>query len=239
MSTTTLAKPDRYDAVLERIQKIHEPHARHKHPLWQGLMQGKFERPQVAEFLRQASIIPLYNHLYHGPLYVICPDPEWRAMIAEVVYEEGTGRMHADGTPHWKLRLRLGRAFGISDEEMWNVDFCPEALAWRAFFREICSRNFLDGVSAHMLGAEAQVPGAAGSVAEGLQAKFKLSDEDIAFYTVHDHADEEHSGIGRKLLTRFATTDEDLERVVKAVSDVVHVSTVLYDGIYSCVKRAV
>jgi len=191
MSTATLARPDQYDAVLDRIQKIHEPYARHKHPLWRGLMDGKFERAQVAEFLRQASIIPLYNHLYHGPLYVICPDPEWRTMIAEVVYEEGTGRMHADGILHWKLWLRLGRAFGISDEDMWSVDLCPEALAWRTFFHEICSRNFLEGVSAHMLGAEAQVPGAAGSVAEGLQAKFKLSDADIAFYTVHDHADEE------------------------------------------------
>ena len=238
MSTATLARPDQYDAVLDRIQKIHEPYARHKHPLWRGLMDGKFERAQVAEFLRQASIIPLYNHLYHGPLYVICPDPEWRTMIAEVVYEEGTGRMHADGIPHWKLWLRLGRAFGISDEEMWNVDFCPEALAWRTFFHEICSRNFLEGVSAHMLGAEAQVPGAAGSVAEGLQAKFKLSDADIAFYTVHDHADEEHSGIGKKLLTRFARTEDDLNRVIKAVTDMVRVSAVLYDGIYKCVQRA-
>ncbi len=238
MNTATQTKPDRYDAVLARIQKIHEPYSRYQHPLWRGLMDGKFEEAQVAEFLKQASIIPLYNHLYHGPLYVICPDPEWRTMIAEVVYEEGTGRIHADGVPHWKLWLRLGNAFGVSDAAMWNVDFCPEAIAWRTFFREICSRTFLEGVSAHMLGAEAQVPGASGSVAEGLKAKFKLSDEAIAFYTVHDHADEEHSGIGRKLLAHFAKTDDDVERVVRAVSDTLRVSAMLYDGIYECVKRA-
>lgn len=231
-------EPDRHQAVLDRIQQIHVPYARHKHPLWRGLMDGAFSKRQVAEHIRQFSIIPLYNHLYHGPLYMICPDPEWREMIAEVVYEEGTGRMHAEGIPHWKLYIRLGEAFGITPQEMWNVDFCPEALAFRAFFHHICSHDFLEGVSAHMLGSEAQVPGASGSVAAGLQKKFALTDAQIAFYTVHDHADEEHSGVGVKLLSRFARTEADCERVVRAVSEMVRVSQVLYDGIYECVKRA-
>lgn len=134
MTATATMGPESYDSVLARIQRIHEPYARHKHPLWHGLTEGEFDRRQVAEFLKQASIIPLYNHLYHGPLYVVCPDPEWRAMIAEVVYEEGTGRIHADGVPHWKLWLRLGNAFGVSDSEMWSTEFCPEATAYRAFF---------------------------------------------------------------------------------------------------------
>lgn len=71
----------------------------------------------MREFLKQASIIPLYNHLY-----VNCPDPEWREPIAEVVYEEGTGRIYAGGIPHWKLWLRLGNAFGIGDREMWATE---------------------------------------------------------------------------------------------------------------------
>lgn len=239
MSTAKSAgTADRHGQILEQIQKIHEPYARHKHPLWAGLMQGKFERPQVRVFLKQASIIPLYNHLYHGPLYVNCPDPDWREMIAEVVYEEGTGKLFASGIPHWKLWLRLGNAFDIGDQEMWKTEFCPEAIAWRSFFHDICNGDFLTGVSAHMLGAEAQVPGAAGSVADGLKKKFNLSDHDLAFYIVHDHADSEHSDIGRKLLTRFAKTDEDYERVLRAVRQMVEVSKVLYDGIHECVKRA-
>src|SRR5205085_1123507 len=78
------AQEARYRSVLERIARMHEPYARHRHPLWHGLMHGGFSKAQVAEWLRQFSIIPLYNHLYHGPLYVICPDPAWREMIAEV-----------------------------------------------------------------------------------------------------------------------------------------------------------
>ena len=55
-----------------------------------------------------------------------------------------------------------------------------------------------------MLAGEAQVPGASGSVAGGLKKKFNLTDADIAFYTVHDHADGEHSDAGREMLSRFA-----------------------------------
>ena len=74
------ADDKRINAVLERIAKIHEPYSRYKHPLWAGLMEGRFEKPQVKEFIRQAGNIPLFNHLYHGPLYVKCPDPQWREM---------------------------------------------------------------------------------------------------------------------------------------------------------------
>jgi hypothetical protein len=70
MGGTTGADDKRINAVLERLAKIHEPYSRYKHPLWSGLMEGRFERPQVKEFIRQAGIIPLFNHLYHGPLYV-------------------------------------------------------------------------------------------------------------------------------------------------------------------------
>jgi pyrroloquinoline quinone (PQQ) biosynthesis protein C len=140
--------------------------------------------------------------------------------------------------PHWKLWLRLGNAFGIADDEMWATDFCPEALAYRAFFHGICSGDFLEGVAAHMLGSEAQVPGAVGSVSEGLRRKFDLTDHDLAFYIVHDHADSEHSDVGRKLLGSFAHTDQDFERVVTAVTQMVQVTQVLFDGIYARVRDA-
>lgn len=237
MSTTSVSA-ESVQAALDRIAKIQLQYSRYKHPLWKGLMDGHFEHHQVREFLRQASIIPLYNHLYHGPLYVICPDPEWRELIAEVVYEEGTGRLFADGQPHWKLWLRLGNVFGISDDEMWNANLCPEAIAYRAFCNRICSGDFLEGVSAHMLGAEAQVPGAVGSVSQGLKKKFGLSDHDLAFYIVHNEADAEHSDIGVRLLGRFAKSGADLERAVKAATEMVLVSQVLFDAIHRRVLSA-
>jgi hypothetical protein len=60
----------------------------------------------------------------------------------------------------------------------------------------------------------------------------------LAFYIVHNHADSEHSDVGRKLLGRFARTDEDFERVVSAVTQMVKVTHVLSNGILERVQRA-
>ena len=226
----------KHEETLQRIQEIHEAKPRRGHPLWQALLGGELSRPQVQEHVRQFSIIPLYNHLYHGRLYVNCPDMEWRVMLAEVVYEEGTGRMFAGGVAHHFLYLRLGEALGISKEEMYATRFCPEAIALRAYFEYICGKNILEGVAGHMLGAEAQVPGTSGRAGAALQKQFGLSDDDIAFYTVHEEADEEHTSIGVRLLERFAERDEDLDLVVQAVQDMVDVHYVLYDGIWRRVQ---
>ncbi len=119
---------------------------------------------------------------------------------------------------------------------MYATKFCAEALALRAYFEYICGKNTLEGVAGHMLGAEAQVPGTSGRAGEALQKKFGLKDEDIAFYTVHEEADEEHTSIGLRLLERFAENNEDLELVVKTVQDMVDVHYVFYDGVYKRVQ---
>jgi len=222
--------------TLEEIEEVHRAKPRGGHPLWVALMEGALNKGQVQEFLRQFSVIPLYNHLYHGRLYVNCPDPIWRQRLAEVCYEEATGRLFADGVPHYQLYLRIGEAMGIPTKEMYDTEFGVGAIAFRAYFEYICSKSFLEGVSAHMLGAEAQVPGVSGKVGRALMKRFGLSEHDVAFYTVHDDADKEHKEIGQELLEQFAKTDEELRLVVRTVRDMVDVSYLLYDDIYRRVQ---
>ena len=222
----------KHDRVLAEIEEIHRAKPRGKHPLWIGLMEGALTKAQVQDFLRQFGVIPLHNHNYHGRLYVICPDPAWRKKMAEVCYEEATGRLFADGVPHYELYVRVGEALGISREEMYGTEYCAGAIAFRAYFEWICGKSFLEGVAGHMLGAEAQVPGVSGKVGRALMKRFGLSESDVAFYTVHDDADKEHSDIGRVLLEQFAKTDDDLRLVVRTVRDMVDMSYLLYDELY-------
>ena len=243
-----------YASVMSQLSVIHAAKARGKHPLWQGILAGKFSRPQIAEFLRQFSVVPLYNHLYHGPLYVICPDAEWRSRMAEVAYEEATGRLFAGGVPHYQLYLRLGEAFGIGRTAMYEVDFCAEAVAWRSYYEAVCQRSFIEGVSATMLGGEAQVPGIAGRLSTAFITKYGLTPEQAAFHTVHEEAipitprpaasswnssrrpmeeaDSDHAKAGREFLELFAQTNADLALVVRTVREAIDVCWLLYDGIY-------
>jgi pyrroloquinoline quinone (PQQ) biosynthesis protein C len=100
----------------------------------------------------------------------------------------------------------------------------------------VCGRNFLEGVSAHMLAGEAPIPGLYIRVARKLQQKFGLDDEGIAYWVVHDSADEDHSGVGRELLDQFAPSDRDKELVLKIVRETVDVMHVMYDDFYRHMK---
>ncbi len=226
------------DETLSRIDEIHAKKKFWEHPMWKGLLDGSHDLPKVREFARQHGIIPLHNHNYHGRLYVVCPDPKWREMIAEVVYEEGTGELYASGVPHNDLYYNFGEGLGISRDEMWNTDYCAGALGFKAYFSYMCGKNFLEGVAAHMLAGEAQGPGYFGTIAENFKSSFGLDDKGVAFWTVHDVADEDHSGIGRQLLDRFATTEKDLETVLHVVQETVDVMQLMEDDVWSCMRKA-
>lgn len=224
-------------AVLAEIKNIHKGKPMYGHPLWTGMVEGSFSLEQVRYFCLQHGIIPLHNHNYHGRLYVVCPDAGWREKIAEVAYEEATGRIHADGVSHHKLYLNYGKALGFTREEMLNTGYCGGALAFKSYFQELCGRNFLEGVSAHMLAGEAPIPGLYIRVAKKLQAKFDLSDEGIAYWVIHDSADEDHSDVGRELLDQFAPTDTDKEKVLETVRNTVDVMHLMYDDFYANMVR--
>lgn len=228
-------KPN-YQAVIQELGAIHATKPRGKHPLWIALMNGALSRGQVAEYLRHFSAIPLYNHLFHGPLYVNCPDPAWRRRMAEVVYEEGTGGLYAGGVPHYKLYLRLGEAFGVSPSEMYATPLCAGATAIRAFLANMSQRSFLEGMAALSLGAEAQVPGVAGKVSETMMRHYGLSREDAAFFSVHEEADKDHSSGALEFLERFAPTEAEIATVIRAVRDTVEISWLMYEDIWRCVQ---
>ena len=221
-----------YGTVLEKINAINAAKHRRNHPLWIALLGGELSRLQVAEFLRQFSVIPLYNHFFHGPLYVNCPNPKWRARMAEVVYEEGTGNLYSNGVPHWQLYIQMGEAFGIGADEMYATEYGAGALAVRAFMTATCARSFLEGVAAMSLAGEAQVPGIAGKVSDVFVEHYGLTREQAMFYAVHEEADRDHSEAGLEFLREFAKTDMDLDLVVRTVRDCIEVNWWMYSDIF-------
>ncbi len=222
--------------TLAEIEEIHRRKPLYGHALFNDIMEGSLSREQLKEEVRQEGIIPLHNHNYHGRLYVVCPDPRWRARIAEVCFEEGTGRLYANGFSHNELYLRFGEALGISREVMWSTPYCAGALGFRTYFSEICGRSFLEGVSAHMLAGEAPAPAHVGSRGDALCEHYGLSQDDVMFFTVHVEADTDHSNIGRELLDEFARTEDDLRLVLKTVEQTLDVMILMNDDIYRHVK---
>ena len=218
--------------VLDRITEMHKEQPMYGHPLWVGMVEGTWNLAQTRYICKQHGGIPLHNHNYHGNLYVICPDPAWREMIAEVAYEEATGRLMSDGVSHHRLYLNFAKGLGLAPEEMYDPPYCAGVAAFQAWFAYICRKSFLEGVAAHMLAGEAAIPGLYIRIAEQLQRKFGLSDEAVAYWVIHDHADEEHSDVGRRLLDQFATDEADRLLVLKTAKLMLDIQHLMYDDIY-------
>ena len=215
--------------VLDSIAKMHRDQPMYGHPLWTGMVEGRWDLEQTRYLCKQHGGIPLHNHNYHGNLYTICPDPEWREMIAEVAYEEATGRLFSDGVSHHKLYLNFAKGLGLKPEEMYDPPYCPGVIAFQAYFTNICRKTFLEGVAAHMLAGEAAIPGLYIQIAHKLQEKFGLDDEAVAYWVIHDSADEEHSDVGKKLLDQYATTDKERQLVIKTAKQMLDVQHLMYD----------
>ena len=218
--------------VLDHISEIHRELPMYGHPLWTGMVEGTWNYEQSRYICQQHGGIPLHNHNYHGHLYVICPDPAWRELIAEVAYEEATGRLMSDGVSHHRLYLNYAKGMGLEPEVMYDPPYCAGVVAFQAYFTLICSKTFLEGVAAHMLAGEAAIPGLYIKIARNLQEQFGLSDEAVAYWVIHDSADEEHSDVGRRLLDQFARTEEDRRLVLKTVRQMLEVQHLMYDDIY-------
>lgn len=224
--------------TLNEVRTLISQYAWRDQPMYIALMDEDVTIEQLRVFALQYGVFALHNHNYHGRLYVTCPDAEWRARIAEVVYEEGTGRLFADGISHNELWLRFGESIGLTREQMWSTPLCPGALALRVYFEWICGKTFLEGVAAHMLAGEAQVTGIFNRIATNLKRLHGLSDEAVAFFTVHDVADEDHSSVGVDLLGKFASTDADHQLVLKTVKDYLGIENLMYRDIYQEMKKA-
>ncbi|MGE4086306.1 MAG: TenA family transcriptional regulator [Vicinamibacterales bacterium] len=228
------------EQCLAEVRRIQEKYAvGGAHPVWRGLAEGTHTLPQIREFARQFGIIPLHNHNYHGRLYVSCPNARWRARLAEVVYEEGTGRLFADGVSHNELYYRFGEGLGLSRADLDDVDYCAEALVYKGWLQNACGQGTLVGVSAHMLADEGQVAGGHFTrLARTLEQKYDLPPSATAFFSVHDVADADHSSIGEELLADFAPTDADKRLVIETVEQTLGLLRTMYDGIYKRMQAA-
>ena len=158
-------------------------------------------------------------------------------MIAEVAYEEATGRLMSDGVSHHRLYLNYAKGMALEPKEMYDPPYCAGVIAFQAYFTSICSKSFLEGVAAHMLAGEAAIPGLYIKIARKLQEQFGLSDEAVAYWVIHDSADEEHSDVGVKLLDKYARTEEDRKLVIKIVRQMLEIQQLMYDDIYKHARK--
>ena len=102
------------------------------HPAWSGFTSGRVKKALLHVHLEQeyATYVRDFPVLI-GRAYVQCPVAEVRRELAENLYEEETGGLHA-GRPHPELFLEYPRGLGMDLARFERVQLLPHAAAFRA-----------------------------------------------------------------------------------------------------------
>ena len=164
-----------------------------------------------------------------------CTDWDTRIRIIQACSEEVIAdHEHGGGRPHWAILEDLGVRIGMKRAQIQAAQPLPSTqLCWAAWEGLMASKHWLEGIVANTCAERINVPG----YGKGLFRKvgwfglerhrwgrlFKLSDEDLDFFELHEQADIEHSNQGWKAVERFAKELHMDDAVVTACERNLHV----------------
>ena len=157
-----------------------------------------------------------------------CPDWETRLGIIRACSEEVIAdHEHGGGRAHWEILEDLGVRIGIPREKIRAAQPLPSTqLAWAAWEGLMANRHWLEGIVANTCAERANVPGYGTGIMKkhgwfGLERQrwgklFKLGDDELEFFELHEAADIAHSDAGWGAVERFAKQLHMEDEVVAA-----------------------
>jgi pyrroloquinoline quinone (PQQ) biosynthesis protein C len=157
-----------------------------------------------------------------------CPDWDTRLRIIEACAQEVIAdHEHGHGKAHWQILEELGTFIGMSLDDIRAAQpIQSTAIAWAAWEGLMSNRHWLEGIVANTCAERANVPGYGEGVLRekgwfGLERVrwgelFKLRNEQLDFFELHEQADIEHSDMGWQAIARFAREHMMEDAVVEA-----------------------
>src|SRR6266550_8780657 len=145
-----------------------------------------------------------------------CTDWDTRMRIIEACSEEVIAdHAHGGGRPHWKILEDLGVRIGLKRAEIQKAKPLPSTgLCWAAWEGLMANRHWLEGIVANTCAERVNVPGYGDGVMRdkgwfGLERKrwgelFRIDNEKLDFFELHEQADIEHSDMGWQAIARFS-----------------------------------
>ena len=172
-----------------------------------------------------------------------CTDWDTRIRIIKACSEEVIAdHEHGGGRPHWAILEDLGVRIGMKRAEIQKAQPLPSTqLCWNAWEGLMANKHWLEGIVANTCAERINVPGYGTGLFRkvgwfGLERHrwgklFKLPDEDLDFFELHEQADIEHSNQGWSAVERFARQLHMEDAVVAACEKNLHVWEHYLNGI--------
>ncbi|HVM98383.1 MAG TPA: iron-containing redox enzyme family protein [Candidatus Acidoferrales bacterium] len=190
-----------------------------RHPLWLKIAEGKMSHSNLQVWAKQFFLqVREFPRAVSG-LHTNCPFADERVKLAESIYEEETGRISGCNVAHPELFIRFGSGLGLRRPDLVEAEPFPGTTALIRWFESATrDHSFIEGAAAINLAAEGQVPGAFAPFARALQRHYGLTQEQVAFWDIHEEADREHSDIGDHIVAKHTDTADMQEKVRQALT---------------------
>lgn len=143
---------------------------------------------------------------------------------------------------HPTLVRKLGRALGVSDQDLEFAEPFPETLLYTEYRQHLVrDYHWLEGLAAGSFTIELTIPGRFRKLAAALEEQFGLDDDALEVFRIHagdgdltlDYGgDEKHAGEAAGLLVKYATSSEMQHRVRLAVWRSIQARSVYQWGLY-------
>jgi len=211
---------DRLDAAIAEYSLL-------KHPFYQAWSAGTLTqetlRSYAAQYYQFESRFPTFLSAVHSNTENIAH----REQLLLNLMEEEHGHPN-----HPELWLQFAESVGANRESAKNANAFPETQNLIETLRTITrDRDTLEGVAA-LYGYESQIPEISRTKIEGLTTHYGVtSDEGLAFFHVHEKADELHRRAERDLMTDLIRSREDEDRAIAAAQSVAIAFYQMLDGI--------
>ncbi|NEP03941.1 MAG: CADD family putative folate metabolism protein [Okeania sp. SIO2G4] len=213
---------------LVQLDEIIEKQHLLKHQFYQMWNEGKLSLEMLQEYAQEYYLQVHYFPTYVSATHAACDDLEIRKMLLENLMEEEMGVAN-----HPELWLRFAEGLGVKREAVKERKHLAKTQESVKLLQQLSrSENPAKGLAA-LYAYESQIPEVATTKIAGLKEFYGINSEAaLAFFKVHEKADEIHSQVTREALVKLCETDAQKQEALTAAATAVDALNLLLDGVY-------
>jgi pyrroloquinoline-quinone synthase len=212
-----------------QLQRIIESRSLLKHPFYQAWNAGALPLDSLREYAGQYYHFELAYPTFLSGVHHRCADRRARQLLLENLWDEEHGPDN-----HVELWLRFCDALGLDRAAVQQGAPRPATQQLVDTYQRLTSAALPAAGAGALYAFESQVPAVAEAKIRGLRDHYGLQDpRSIAFFTVHQTLDQQHSAAELQMVLSLASTDDAQRQTLEAVDQATQALWQFLDGVYA------
>ncbi|GMA14261.1 iron-containing redox enzyme family protein [Deinococcus metallilatus] len=196
------------------------------HPLWRDVVEGTATTAQLRAFALQDHWLVRHSLQLETLLIAHAPNEHARTVLARKL--EPKAVFAGEGS-----LVHFGAAVGLSPEDFEAVEPLPGCAALTAHFYYALARDGFLGMLASIAASESVFIAICDLAGPALRERYGFTDEQVAFFPLHDGLKEGVNVGETDLLRELASTSEARELVTRTVRRTYGLERLFYDTVYA------